>query len=294
MNLKSFGLTVALSLTLGACATGRTHPTVLISQAQRAYDAEDYYTVLSRLETVLAVAPHILGNWKHVDDIVLYRDSQIRYAMANAEYAEEIGDLSHAWVWYVQASKVDPDREECRLAEIEATRLKQAISDSYARQAASSLGRNDFHAAIVEASQSLAFGENPQALDVLSRASESGSNPGADLLFENISEDDVTDLVRTDSLARLRPRNSYSPYGIPVYFGDIRRYYTSFGTVEIITEAPPHTSKSPSGWELDDAILGLTNRALASGADAIINVRYRTRNGRKFYTEGELVKFGSF
>jgi hypothetical protein len=292
MDIKLVVLTVALSLTLGACVTGPTHPTILISQARSAYDAEDYYTVLSRFETVLAVAPHILGNWKHVDDIVLYRDSQIRYAMANAAYAEEIGHLSHAWVWYVQASKVDPDREECRLAEVEATRLKQAISDSYAKQAASSLRRNDLHAAIVEASQSLAFGENPQALDVLSRASESGSNPGVDLLFEAISEDDVTDLVRTDSLARLRPRDSYSPYGIPVYFGDIRRYYTTLGTVEVL--GLPYTSKPAPGWESGDAILGLTNRALASGADAIINVRYRTRNGRKFYTEGELVKFGSF
>ena len=93
--------------------------------------------------------------------------------------------------------------------------------------------------------------------------------------------------VTTTSIKKLTSE-VYAPYGVPVYFGDIPRYYISLGEVEV--DGMPMYFPIPVDYKEQDAIYELSEEARELGADAIIKVRLWTKR-KEYYTTGEMVRF---
>lgn len=291
-NCSLLGLTVLLALTSIGCATsGSGKPASHIRNAKREYAKGNMHATLVSFERAVAISPAALEKKRFADELTMYQDAQIKYGTEMAAQAESEGRLLHAWVWNVQLSIVDPNRDECRNARDAAVRLKAAIGKDYLRQARQFLETQDTHAALLFASRSLWFGEE-QAEGVMDQIA-ARLNPSLDSWqFDPIREEDVRDLVRTDSIERLTPKQEFAPYGIPIYFGDIPRYYVSLGTITV--KGYPIPQDVPPEFTKLDALSKLSEKAGAKfNPDALINVHFWTKS-KKAFTVGEAVRFVQF
>lgn len=276
-----FVLAGVLVLTAASgCATTRQ-----ISKAEKAYEAGNHQAVLENFEEVIDTKPEVLNRGHRQDEVAHYRDSQIAYGFDQAKQAEAQGELVHAWIWYIQTSAVDGEREECKQALDEAKRVKQAIADRYMEEASNALARGARVEAATAASQSVWYG-NDAARDLFREASQSQELPP---WFEgDITNADVQGVVRTDSIERFQIREVFAPYGIPVYFGEPPRYYVSMGEMKV--EGTHYTREAPAEFAQYDALFKMSRKAKKKGADAIINVQFWTKR-KKPFTRGEFVKF---
>ena len=281
-------LCLCMLTVLCGCASGPPKPRKLIYQAKKAHRSGDYGTTLRNFEKVLDTTPHVLNRSHYRDEIDLYRDAQIHYGLSEAKRAEAGGRLIDAWVYYAQVSVVDEARDECARAAEEASRLKRAVADDFLARAADAEARRDPHRALVAACQSLWYGGDERAAGIVAQVAHPLAGAGEPWRFSEVRDADVKDLVRTDSLERLRGEKEFAPYGIPIYFGEPPRYYVPMGEVKI--EGRHYSQEIPPEYAVLDALAKLTRLARKKGADGIVNVRLLTRR-KKAFTLGVLVKF---
>ncbi len=282
------GTTLLLITLLAGCATGPPKPASLIRQAKKASKMGDDATVLRRFETVIDTTPYVLNRKRYADEIELYRNSQIAYGFERARAAESAGQLIDAWVWYYQTSLVDDERAECQEAAGEAERLRLAIAADYSVQAERCLDRGDSWGAMLLSAQSIWYGGGEPAAQVFCSAAHP-FGPGAHCSHMGcVRCSDIAGFVRTDSLQLLQDDPVFAPYGIPIYFGDVPRYYASLGSIK--KQGVPITQKVPPAYAKLDVLFRLSRIAMKRGADALINVHIWTKS-KKSYTEGEMVRF---
>ncbi|MCL4217522.1 MAG: hypothetical protein KJ052_11035 [Candidatus Hydrogenedentes bacterium] len=275
-------------LLLAGCAGGPPKPAKSIRQAKKAHKASDHETVLKEFEYIIDTAPGVLSRKRYQDEIDLYRDSQITYGLAQAEAAEQEGRLIDAWIYYVQLSKVDENREECAQAAESAIKTFQAISSDFLEKARTAEATGNRQEALVFAAQALWYGGGDDARALFLEL-QGGGIADIDLaVTDPVRAEDITGLVRTDSLDRLKEDPLFAPHGMPVYFGDVRRYYVSLG--EVKTKGTPFTAPVPDAYKRYDSLAKLTKKATKLGADALINVHIWTKS-KKAYTQAEMVKF---
>ena len=258
----------------------------LVWQAKKAHKAEDHAAVLRNMEQVVDTQPQALDKTRFQDEVALYRDSQIIYGLEQARAAESAGRLPEAWVWYTQVSLVDEEREECATAKQESDRLLRAICEQSRADAEQALASGDSRSAAASAARGMWFGDGGCG-DILQKVcSQKGEAPAAST--QVIRTADVAGIVRTDSIERLVKGPLFAPYGLPVYFGDVPRYYVSLG--ELRVEGMPMTQDMPPAYAKIDPLAKMTKKARKKGADALINVHYWTRR-KKAITRGEMVQF---
>lgn len=110
--------------------------------------------------------------------------------------------------------------------------------------------------------------------------------------FDPVDESLVGGMVRTDSIERLTQESEFAPYGIPIYFGDVPRYYVSLGTVTV--KGTPIPQSIPAEYAKLDSLSKLTIKAKKKfNPDALINVHFWTKS-KKAFTVGEAVSFIQF
>jgi len=78
---------------------------------------------------------------------------------------------------------------------------------------------------------------------------------------------------------------------MPIFFGDVPRYYVTFGEVKV--KGVPVPRELPAAYAKMDSLFLLTRKARRMEADAVINVRLWTKRKNSF-TLGEAIKFAEF
>lgn len=284
---------VVLALVVSGCTSGPPKPRKFIGlakkEARRGNDAE----VLRNMEKVVDWQPRILNKSWYADELELYRDSQVRYGLTRAAEAEQKNSLEEAWVWYVQVSQVDPARPECQEAKKAADATKDKIARALADAANAAVARGDVTAALSFAARSKYFGGGDEATKILAAAGTGPEQAGQVSAIDEITEAHVAGLVRTNSLELLNDTPVFAPYGLPIYFGDVPRYYVVID--ELMAVGVPAVQRVPSEYAMLDGLASLTTmaREKTPDADAIINVRLFTTANKRF-VYGEAVKFANF
>lgn len=278
-----------LATVSAGCASGPPKPGRVLRQAEKAYQTGDYQTTLTCFEKVIDTTPWILQRSRYEDSLVHYEDAQIQFGLAKAKQAELAGNLIEAWVWLVQISLVNETREECIAAEKDALRIKVAISDDFLKQAEEKSSSGKGCDAAILALQSLWYQQNDPAQSLLKKEIPSMESQAALWAIDAISASDITNFVRTDTITRLGEAPEFAPFGIPIYFGDVPRYYITLGTVEV--EGIPISKNVPIEYRKKDVLAKLTAKARKRfDPDALIKVHYWTKS-KKAFTNGEAVKF---
>lgn len=280
---------LSILVLLSGCATGGPSPASCIRNAKAAYQKNEIKSALENFQKVVDFAPWALEKKRFADEVALYRDAQVKYGTEQSSQAEGAGNLLDAWIWNIQVANVDPGRAECQAANEATSRLKTAIAADYLAKAQASLQSNDRAAAMVGAVQAAWFGAGDEAVAAMEAAAGRPADGVRPWVFDKIRSDELADLVRTDTIERVKDYASFSPYGVPIYFGDVPRYYTSLGTVQV--KGMPIPRKVPSEYAKLDSLQKLTKKATAKYTpDAIINVHYWTKS-KKAYTVGEAIRW---
>ncbi len=287
-----FTVGVFLLLVPGCVSTSSgPNPRSLVKQADKAFTNGDLEAGLRNMQLILDTTPWVLDQSRYSDAIKQYRDAQIEYGFQQARNEEASGNYVKAWVWYVQTSMVDPDREECTKAIKEAQRLRQVISTDFANRAVAAASAGDSKLAASYALRSLWYADNEDAKNILSALEKQSGNVLDFSSIDRIKDTDVAGTVRTDSLQKLSPAPTtiFAPFGLPIYFGDIPKYYQVLGPVQVkgvlqTQELAPEYAQSSSLYALTNLAQKLYN------PDALINVTYETTT-RNAFTVGTAVRF---
>lgn len=290
---RTFSCTIVLALvlmTLG-CASGPPKPRRYVRDAIKADEVDNCELVLKNIETLSDIFPHELAKKRNRNLIPIYRENQIEYGFTQSNLAYERGNFVEAWVWAVQTSVVEPEKPECWTMAQRAQELRVEIATDFLAQARKALSANQREKAFSLAVRSAWYGSGEQGALLIKTITQDPVL--AELIANNeiIQETDVRGILRTDSVSRFGLEKSLAPYGIPIYFGDVPRYYLSLGEIEV--KGVPVPKELPAAYSIQDSLYFLTHKALRRDADAIINVRFLTKR-KKPFTIGEAIKFADF
>ncbi|MCP4639216.1 MAG: hypothetical protein GY851_02215 [bacterium] len=294
-----------------------------IKQGVKAHETgTEYRKAVQRFENVLDSQPQKLSVRKHAKQIDAYRDSQIRYGTAAAQKARDDNDLRGAWLLLMQTSLVDRERVECRLALDQAHQVREQIVQEALAEAQAALDRGDVAGAVSWAAQGLWYGGGEEAAALLQEAAIPTEDLGIISQSEVLRTLDVNGCLRTDSLEKIADGQPFAPYGkapkgavsyaygektravegssIPVYFGDVPRYYVVVQEARV-KGGPVSQPVHPRFAKTSKDSLRILSRRVSTyrsteesrRPNAVVNARLWTKS-KKAYTKADLVQIMEF
>lgn len=262
-------------------------------EARRAHKTGDYTLALEKMQTLEDVYPGHLADEREEKARALYQELQSLYGTQQAELASSEGRLLDAWVWYTQLALLATDSESSNAAAEKATKLYSQIGEKYCGEARRALSNGDRSSAIEWATRALWFGGGRTAENIFAEATGVPNANGVTGDIRPVQPNDVAARIRTDNHYIVAPDDLFAPYGLPIFFGEPRRYYLP--VKEIMVKGYPVYSGVPESFKKADPLLRLTKAAKkkAPMADGLINVRLWTKS-KKQYVRADAVKFIEF
>lgn len=247
----------------------------------------NYQRAIPYFEKAFDSNPSLHNKSKYMTEIRIYRDTQVRFALEQSRAAEMDGRLVEAWIWLAQASFVDKDHEEMPKVLGELQRIRKRIQSRGVQDALLLHEAGENVRAVDSLAQSLWFGSQTEAWDTLHGIAQPLQGSAASATVDGVREVDVAGMVRSDSLERIAGTNRFAPYGIPIYFGDVRKYYRPLKKIK--AKGSPYMHAQPIGAVPKDSLKKLTEKARKANGNAIVNVHIITKR-KKTITRGEVVR----